>query len=77
MEARQLEIRLSELLGEYTWRGSGLGAPDDIDQLNHRIVTLEQQTINLQLQSTNALRRRNSWAGSGWRSQWRKLITWW
>lgn len=48
--AHQLESRLSELLGEQTWRASGLGAPDDIDQLNHRIVTLEQQTIDLQLQ---------------------------
>lgn len=48
--ARQLETRLSELLGERTWRASGLGAPDDIDQLNHRIVTLEQQTIALQLE---------------------------
>lgn len=47
---RQLETRLSELLGEKTWRASGLGAPDDIDQLNHRIITLEQQTIDLQLQ---------------------------
>lgn len=49
-QTRQLETRLSELLGEKTWRASGLGVPDDIDQLNHRIVTLEQQTIDLQLQ---------------------------
>lgn len=48
--ARQLETRLSELLGEQTWHASGLGAPDDIDQLNHRIVTLEQQTIALQVE---------------------------
>jgi hypothetical protein len=47
---RQLETRLSEHLGERTWRESGLGAPDDIDRLNHRIVTLEQQTVDLQLQ---------------------------
>jgi len=47
---RQLETRLSELLGEHTWRDCGLGAPDDIDQLNHRITTLKQQTIDLQLQ---------------------------
>lgn len=46
----QLETRLSELLGEQTWHDSGLGAPADIDQLNHRIVTLEQQAIALQLQ---------------------------
>lgn len=47
---QQLEHRLSELLGEHTWRTSGLGAPDDIDHLKRRIVVLEQQTINLQLQ---------------------------
>lgn len=47
---RQLETRLSELLGEHTWRSSGLGAPDDIDHLKQRIVMLEQQVIDLQLQ---------------------------
>lgn len=47
---RQLETRLSELLGDQTWRASGLGAPDDIDELQHRIVMLEQQSIDLQLQ---------------------------
>jgi hypothetical protein len=49
-QIRQLENRLSELLGEQTWRESGLGAPGDIDHLNHRIVTLEMQTVDLQLQ---------------------------
>lgn len=47
---RQLEQRLSQLLGEETWRESGLGAPDDIDQLKERIRHLEQQTIDLQIQ---------------------------
>ncbi len=47
---RQLESRLSELLGEQTWHESGLGAPDDIDALHQRITTLEQQTIDLRLQ---------------------------
>src|SRR5205814_1528147 len=36
---QQLEKRLSEALGEQAWRQSGLGAPDDIDALNQRIVT--------------------------------------
>jgi hypothetical protein len=30
---QQLEKRLSEILGEQAWRQSGLGAPDDIEQL--------------------------------------------
>lgn len=46
----QLEKRLSEALGEQAWHDSGLGAPDNIDQLNQRIVTLEQHTIDLRLQ---------------------------
>ncbi|HZL07557.1 MAG TPA: DUF6262 family protein [Coriobacteriia bacterium] len=46
----QLENRLSEALGEQAWRESGLGAPDDIDQLQQRIVTLEQHSIDLRLQ---------------------------
>lgn len=47
---RQLEKRLSESLGEQAWRESGLGAPEDIDQLNQRIVVLEQQVVDLRLQ---------------------------
>jgi Family of unknown function (DUF6262) len=47
---QQLEKRLSELLGEQAWRATGLGAPTDIDQLQHRIVTLEQQGVDLRLQ---------------------------
>jgi hypothetical protein len=47
---QQLERRLSESLGEQAWRESGLGAPADIDQLNQRIVTLEQQVIDVRLQ---------------------------
>ncbi|MGH3441076.1 MAG: hypothetical protein ACRDUY_03350, partial [Nitriliruptorales bacterium] len=46
----QLEQRLSEALGEQAWRQSGLGAPDDIDQLKHQIVMLEQKTVDLRLQ---------------------------
>jgi hypothetical protein len=47
---RQLETRLSQVLGEQAWRASGLGAPADIDQLNQRIVFLEQQAVDLRLQ---------------------------
>ncbi|WP_329416308.1 DUF6262 family protein [Nocardia vinacea] len=44
---KQLERKLSELLGEKAWRESGLGAPTDIDQLQHRITTLEQHVVEL------------------------------
>jgi chromosome segregation ATPase len=47
---RHLEKRLSETLGEQTWRESGLGAPIDIDTLHQRITHLEQQAIELQQQ---------------------------
>jgi len=47
---RQLEKRLSEVLGDQAWRQSGLGAPDDIDELKQRIVHLEQQGADLRLQ---------------------------
>jgi Family of unknown function (DUF6262) len=47
---QQLETRLSELLGEQAWRATGLGAPTDIDQLQHHIVSLEQQVVDLRLQ---------------------------
>lgn len=45
-----LEKRLSEALGDQVWRESGLGAPDDIDQLKQQIIALEQQAVDLQLQ---------------------------
>jgi hypothetical protein len=47
---RQLEQRLSQLLGEQTWRESGLGAPDDVDELKQRIVHLEQQAVDRNIQ---------------------------
>jgi len=47
---RQLEQRLSQLLGEQTWRESGLGAPDDVDGLKQHIVHLEQQAVDLHIQ---------------------------
>ena len=46
---QQLERRLPEALGEQAWRQSGLGAPDDIDALKQRTVTLEQQVVDLRL----------------------------
>jgi hypothetical protein len=48
--AQQLERRLSEALGEQAWRESGLGAPVDIDALQHQVTRLEQQVIDLRLQ---------------------------
>jgi chromosome segregation ATPase len=47
---RQLEKRLSEVLGEQAWRESGLGTPADIDALNQKIIYLEQQAVDLRLQ---------------------------
>ncbi|HEX5297920.1 MAG TPA: hypothetical protein VFW50_13110 [Streptosporangiaceae bacterium] len=47
---RQLEKRLSEALGDQAWRESGLGAPADIDALNHKIAELDQHVTGLQLQ---------------------------
>ncbi|MDQ2826042.1 MAG: hypothetical protein M3Y04_03605 [Actinomycetota bacterium] len=46
---QQLERRLSELVGEQTWRDSGLGAPVDIDRLNQRIVLLEAEIADLRI----------------------------
>ena len=45
---RQLEHRLSELLGDQAWRKAGIGAPADIDDLQRRITIPEQQVIDLQ-----------------------------
>jgi hypothetical protein len=47
---RQLETRLSEILGEQAWHESGLAVPADIDALNYKITHLEQQTVELRLQ---------------------------
>lgn len=39
---QQLDTRLSELLGEHTWRSSGLGAPDDLQlRLDERAQDLD------------------------------------
>ena len=45
---RQLENKLSEQLGDHAWRESGLGAPDDIEQLKRRITELEQRVVDLE-----------------------------
>lgn len=47
---QQLETRLSEALGDQAWRESGLGAPADIDVLNHKIAYLDQQVTGLRLE---------------------------
>lgn len=47
---RQLEDRLSGLLGTQTWQSSGLGAPDDIDQLQRQIAHLEAEVADVRLQ---------------------------
>ncbi len=39
----QLEKRLSHVLGDNAWKENGLGAPTDIDALQQRITSLEQQ----------------------------------
>ncbi|GLP83117.1 DUF6262 family protein [Mycobacterium antarcticum] len=53
---RQLERKLSEMLGEQAWKESGLGAPADIDQLQLRITQLEQTNVELggQLEERNS-----------------------
>jgi chromosome segregation ATPase len=47
---QQLETRLPEALGDQAWRESGLGAPADIDLLNHKIANLDQQVTGLRLE---------------------------
>jgi chromosome segregation ATPase len=47
---QQLEKRLSRALGDQTWRESGLGAPDDIEDLKQRIILLEEDKAALTLQ---------------------------
>jgi hypothetical protein len=53
LASQQRAIRLHtrvRQLEQQTWRESGLGAPDDIDELKQRINHLEQQAIDLQIQ---------------------------
>jgi hypothetical protein len=46
---RQLEHKLSALLGVHAWRESGLGAPDDTDELKQQNALLEQHVADLRL----------------------------
>ncbi|WP_158754741.1 hypothetical protein [Streptomyces sp. NRRL F-2580] len=50
-----LEQRLSQVMGEQTWRDSGLGAPDGIDRLQQRVVQLEQERGDLKLKLDEAV----------------------
>ncbi|WP_409133972.1 hypothetical protein [Streptomyces europaeiscabiei] len=45
---RQLEKRLSQSIGAKVWADSGLGASADVDQLQRRITTLEQDLADKQ-----------------------------
>lgn len=47
---RQLEHRLSEALGERTWREAGLAAPDDTTTISDKLAQAEQQTADLRIQ---------------------------
>lgn len=47
---RSLETRLSETLGEAVFRDSGLGAPDDIRNLQQALIDREQQLLELRRQ---------------------------
>ncbi len=47
---QQLERSLSGLLGEHAWWESGLGAPDDLDELKQQNADLEQRIADLRLQ---------------------------
>lgn len=49
-ENTQLRERLSEALGEQVWRESGIGGPDDIEDLLRRSTELEQQLVELRRQ---------------------------
>jgi hypothetical protein len=46
----QLERKLSHVLGDKAWKESGLDAPTDIDALQKRITTLEQQLADVKVQ---------------------------
>jgi hypothetical protein len=46
---QQLE-RCFRSLGEHTWQGSDLRAPDDFDALHHRIDSLEAEVTDTRIQ---------------------------
>jgi hypothetical protein len=43
----QLEHALSQAMGQRVWKETGLGAPPDVEQLQQRILQLEQQLVDL------------------------------
>jgi chromosome segregation ATPase len=49
-QVNKLAKRLSEVLGEEVFRASGLGGPNDTEQLRRRVAELEQTTVDLRQQ---------------------------
>jgi chromosome segregation ATPase len=49
-----LEKRLSEVLGEQVWQQSGLGTPDDVEDLKRKIINLEESNADLRLKLEEA-----------------------
>jgi len=49
-QVNKLAKRLSEVLGEEVFHASGLGGPDDTEQLRRRVAELEQTTVDLRQQ---------------------------
>jgi predicted nucleic acid-binding Zn-ribbon protein len=47
---RQLETKLSELMGQRAWAQSGLEAPADVDSLQRKIVELEHTVVDVRHQ---------------------------
>jgi hypothetical protein len=49
-----LEKRLSGVLGEQVWQQSGLGTPDDVEDLKRKIINLEESNADLRLKLEEA-----------------------
>jgi cell division protein FtsB len=49
-QVNKLARRLSEALGEEVFRASGLGGPDDTEELRRRVAELEQTVLDLRQQ---------------------------
>ncbi|MDP4510364.1 DUF6262 family protein [Nonomuraea turcica] len=48
-KVQALEQRLSQALGEEIWREAGIGGPDGFQELQQRVVALEEENADLQL----------------------------